>query len=136
MVIDAAAAQIGYSCPPLVALGGFPSRAAEYLLIGLGACGARLRVHVDHDETGRRIADSLIARSVRYERWRPNGVTVTPCSKRSAFPGYLTNSLKVISTEDPLNRKPGVTAAPFTVYGILQAAGIDPAPRRSGPTWR
>jgi hypothetical protein len=29
-----------------------------------------------------------------------------------------------------------VTAAPSTVREILHAAGIDPAPRRSGPTWR
>ena len=32
--------------------------------------------------------------------------------------------------------KPGATIAPSTVYGILRAAGIDPAPRRTGPTWR
>ena len=32
--------------------------------------------------------------------------------------------------------KLGVTAAPSTVWEILRAAGIDPAPRRSGPTWR
>jgi hypothetical protein len=32
--------------------------------------------------------------------------------------------------------KPGVTIAPSTVWKILHAAGIDPAPRRSGPTWR
>ena len=32
--------------------------------------------------------------------------------------------------------KLGVTAAPSTVWQILHAAGIDPAPRRSGPTWR
>src|SRR5215472_11047341 len=30
----------------------------------------------------------------------------------------------------------GVTVAPSTVWEILRAAGIDPAPRRSGPTWR
>jgi putative transposase len=29
-----------------------------------------------------------------------------------------------------------VTVAPSTVREILRAAGIDPAPRRSGPTWR
>jgi len=29
--------------------------------------------------------------------------------------------------------KPGVTVAPSTVWEILRAAGIDPAPRRSGP---
>ena len=32
--------------------------------------------------------------------------------------------------------KLGVTIAPSTVWKILHAAGIDPAPRRSGPTWR
>ncbi|MFY9928379.1 MAG: integrase core domain-containing protein, partial [Streptosporangiaceae bacterium] len=32
--------------------------------------------------------------------------------------------------------KLGVTLAPSTVWEILHAAGIDPAPRRSGPGWR
>ncbi len=32
--------------------------------------------------------------------------------------------------------KLGVTIAPSTVWEILHAAGIDPAPRRLGPTWR
>ena len=32
--------------------------------------------------------------------------------------------------------KLGVTVAPSTVWKILRAAGIDPAPRRAGPTWR
>jgi transposase len=32
--------------------------------------------------------------------------------------------------------KLGVAIAPSTVYEILRAAGIGPAPRRSGPTWR
>ena len=32
--------------------------------------------------------------------------------------------------------KLGVTVAPSTVREILRAAGIDPAPRRSGPSWR
>ena len=31
--------------------------------------------------------------------------------------------------------KLGTTVAPLTVYEILRAAGIDPSPRRSGPTW-
>ena len=30
----------------------------------------------------------------------------------------------------------GVKVAPSTVWEMLRAAGIDPAPRRSGPTWR
>jgi putative transposase len=32
--------------------------------------------------------------------------------------------------------KLGATVVPSTVYEILRAAGIDPAPRCSGPTWR
>jgi len=32
--------------------------------------------------------------------------------------------------------KLGVTIAPSAVWEILRAAGIDPAPRRTGPTWR
>jgi putative transposase len=32
--------------------------------------------------------------------------------------------------------KLGLTIAPSTVYEILRAGGIDPAPRRAGPTWR
>jgi transposase len=32
--------------------------------------------------------------------------------------------------------KLGLAVAPSTVWAILHAAGIDPAPRRSGPTWR
>jgi len=32
--------------------------------------------------------------------------------------------------------KLGVTIVPSTVWEILHAAGIDPAPRRSGPSWR
>ena len=32
--------------------------------------------------------------------------------------------------------KLGVTVAPSTVWKILHAAGIDPAPRRTGPIWR
>src|SRR2546423_3097314 len=32
--------------------------------------------------------------------------------------------------------KLGVTVAPATVWEMLRAAGIDPAPRRAGPAWR
>ena len=32
--------------------------------------------------------------------------------------------------------KLGLTIAPSTIYEILRTAGIDPAPRRDGPTWR
>jgi putative transposase len=32
--------------------------------------------------------------------------------------------------------KLGLNLAPSTLYAILRAAGIDPAPRRDGPNWR
>jgi putative transposase len=32
--------------------------------------------------------------------------------------------------------KLGIAVAPSTVWEILHAAGIDPAPRGAGPTWR
>src|ERR1022692_954857 len=32
--------------------------------------------------------------------------------------------------------KLGISVGPSTIYEILRAAGIDPAPRRAGPTWR
>ena len=32
--------------------------------------------------------------------------------------------------------KLGMTVAPSTVWEILHAAGINPAPRRSGPSWQ
>jgi putative transposase len=50
-----------------------------------------------------------------------------------------------LATENPLwgyrrihgeLTKLGLAVAPSTVWEILHAAGIDPAPRRSGPTWR
>jgi putative transposase len=50
-----------------------------------------------------------------------------------------------MATENPLRgyrrihgelTKLGVTVAPSTVWQILHAAGIDPAPRHTGPTWR
>jgi transposase len=50
-----------------------------------------------------------------------------------------------LATENPLwgyrrihgeLTKLGVTVAPSTVWEILHAPGIDPAPRRTGPTWR
>jgi len=50
-----------------------------------------------------------------------------------------------LATENPLwgyrrihgeLTKLGLAVSPSTVWEILHAAGIDPAPRRSGPTWR
>jgi hypothetical protein len=89
VVIHAVANQLGASSRPLVLLGGFPSPAVEYLLIGLAASGARLKVHVDHDDTGSRIADSLFLRSVTFERWCPNTPSPDPGHEEQCLPGIL-----------------------------------------------
>ena len=73
-MINAAAARLGDRCRPLICLGGFPSPAVEYLLLGLGFSGARLKLHADHDASGRLITDSLFNRSVKYELWCPRGM--------------------------------------------------------------
>lgn len=72
LAISTAAAQLGGRCRPVVCLGGFPSPAVEYLLMCLSFSGAHLKVHTDHDESGRRIKDSLFMRSVKYEPWCPS----------------------------------------------------------------
>ncbi|MCP2249463.1 DUF4365 domain-containing protein [Lentzea aerocolonigenes] len=89
MVLDTAVAQLGANCQPIVLLNGFPTLAVEYLLIGLGACGARLRVHVDHDSTGHRIADSLFMRSVRFEQWCPHGLVGNARFEEDCLPQML-----------------------------------------------
>src|SRR5205814_6015165 len=63
---------------------------------------------------------------------------------RPTSPG-ITRLIVRLAKENPLwghrrihgeLTKLGVTVALSTVWEILHAAGIDPAPRRSGPTWR
>ena len=44
LAIKTAAARLGDHCRPVVSLGGFPSLPVEYLLIGLGFSGARIKV--------------------------------------------------------------------------------------------
>ena len=61
-----------------------------------------------------------------------------------AFPGTARLIVR-LAKENPLwghhrihgeLTKLGIAVAPSTVWKILHAAGIDPAPRRAGPTWR
>jgi putative transposase len=64
---------------------------------------------------------------------------------RPATVGSITRLAVRLAQENPLwgyrrihgeLTKLGVTVAPSTVYEILRSSGIDPAPRRDGPTWR
>ena len=75
LVIHAAISQLGAACRPLVCLGGPPNHAVEYLLLGLGFCGARIKVHTDHDRGGRVISGMLFNQTVDYEEWCPNAVS-------------------------------------------------------------
>ena len=61
-----------------------------------------------------------------------------------AFPGTARLVVR-LAKENPLwghrrihgeLTKLGIAVAPSTVWKILHAAGINPAPRRAGPTWR
>jgi len=81
----------------------------------------------------RKLADNRYDTSGRRKPGRPPTV-----------PGIARLVVR-LATENPLwghrrihgeLAKLGVTVAPSTVWAILHAAGIDPAPRRAGPTWR
>ena len=76
----------------------------------------------------------------RYCAGTPAGYGTNPATVRSI--AWLTVRL---AQENPLwgyrrihgeLTKLGVSVAASTVYEILRAASIDPAPRRDGPTWR
>ena len=61
-----------------------------------------------------------------------------------AFPGTARLVVRLAKENPPWGHrrihgeltKLGIAVAPSTVWKILHAAGIDPAPRRAGPTWR
>jgi putative transposase len=79
----------------------------------------------------------LMARKHGTSKRRPPG-------RPPAGPGIIRRVVR-LAREDPLRGHRrihgelitlGVSAAPSAAREILRAAGIDPAPRRSGPTWR
>jgi putative transposase len=81
----------------------------------------------------RKLAARKYAMSGRRKPGRPRTV-----------PG-VTRLVVRLARENPLRghrrihgelTKPGIAVAPPAVWQILHAAGIDPAPRRPGPTWR
>jgi putative transposase len=92
--------------------------------------------------SGTPIADSARLRAgsaadVRTTNRRQSG-------RPPAFPGTARLVVR-LAKENPLwghrrihgeLTKPGIAVTPSTVWKILHTAGIDPAPRRAGPTWR
>jgi hypothetical protein len=72
MVLSVANKRLGTRCQPLVCLNGFPDYAVEFLLLGLGFCGAKIKVHTDHDAGGSKISRMLFHRTIDYDNWCPN----------------------------------------------------------------
>jgi hypothetical protein len=72
LVLFAAINKLGERSQPLICLGGFPNSATEFLLLGLGFCGANIKVHADHDSSGRRMSEMLFGKTIDYEDWCPN----------------------------------------------------------------
>ena len=90
LVVPTAAVQRwGRRTAPLVCLRGYPTAAAEYLLLGIGFCGARVRVHTDHDHFGTLISRTLFNRTIDYEEWCPS----TRPSPAEAYEEYCLNEI-------------------------------------------
>jgi transposase len=70
------------------------------------------------------------------ERRRPGRPPRTPGIKRLVLRLARENPLWGHRRIQGELLKLGIAVAPSTVWEILHAAGVDPAPRRSGPTWR
>jgi uncharacterized protein (TIGR02679 family) len=73
-VMEAATAELGSSCPPLICLYGRPSSAAWDVLEAVVRAGGRLAVSADRDTAGTQIADE-VSRSYPapgVESWLPN----------------------------------------------------------------
>jgi putative transposase len=79
---------------------------------------------------------SLVRRRWAYPRWNPGRLRTAPVARALVRemardnPGWGYRRIHGELTGL------GYTLAPSTVWQILKDAGIDPAPRRSGQTWR
>jgi putative transposase len=144
---------------------GDQAKAAELLALRHENAVLRRHVSRVRYEPADRVWFAALARLIPRSRWTQI-FTVTPATllawhRKLAAAKYDTSSRRKpgrpptarsiarlvvrLATENPLwgyrrihgeLTKLGLAVAPSTVWEILQAAGIDPAPRRSGPTWR
>jgi putative transposase len=142
-----------------------PAKDAELLVLRQENAVLRRHTGRVRYEPGDRAWFAALARFVPRRRWA-EVFPVTPATllawhrrlaagkydtskrRKPGRPSTSTGIARVVvrlARENPLWRHPrihgelvklGVTIAPSTVWEILHAAGIDPAPRRSGPTWR
>jgi len=79
----------------------------------------------------------LVARTRDLHRTAPTGATVHPYLRQDADPSNGAGEPGPGLSENPGElARLGHAVAASTVREILHAAGIDPAPRRAGPTWR
>jgi putative transposase len=81
------------------------------------------------------MVDALVARRWTYPRraGRPPKPTRDPPARRPSRKGERDLGLPRIQGE---LKHLGIAIAPSTEWSILQQAGIDPAPRRAGPSWK
>jgi putative transposase len=79
----------------------------------------------------------LVARKWTFtQRNRPGRPSISPVVKQLVLRLARENSTWGHRRIQGKLARLGYAIAPSTVWEILHAAGIDPAPQRSGPTWR
>jgi hypothetical protein len=131
---------------------GDRAKAAELLV--LRHQNAVLRRHVGRVryEPADRVWLAALARLLPRRRWTEifpvTPATLLAWQRKPGRPPTVPSIARLVvrlAKENPLwgyrrihgeLTKLGLAVAPSTVWEILHAAGIDPAPRRSGPTWR
>jgi uncharacterized protein (TIGR02679 family) len=110
VVIAAAADRWGSACPPLVCLEGFPSYAAQTLLVRLASQGATFLYHGDFDWDGLRIANKL-REIVPFQPWR----FTTAAYKAALAPG---------GERPPLHSRRSVALWDAKLAGALAEGGV------------
>lgn len=87
-VVEAAADELGASCPPLVCTYGRPSTAAHALLACLHAAGVHLLVSADRDGAGRQIAGAIQTMYPGTQAW---GSDLVGMYEEERLPGLLAD---------------------------------------------